>query len=84
MENTFMTHEETVALLRRAMRAQGRSTKAIAENIGVRPNTLYKWLSGAIELSHRKTDRLLRYLMENEPERLRAAACGQSDILYQL
>ena len=86
MEKTFMTHRETVAILRQALRNKGKghTIKAIAESIDLKPNTLYKWLAGKIELSPHNTDMLLFYFIENEPERLLSAAHRQTDVDFRV
>ena len=69
----YLTFAETEALLRKAVELPGRGVRVIGAATGIKPNTLYKWRSGAAHLSPRKADALLLYFMETEPERLELA-----------
>ncbi|MBR3017047.1 MAG: hypothetical protein IKH57_08215 [Clostridia bacterium] len=61
------------ATLQTALFIKGRSIKAIAEAVHLKPNTLYKWKSGSINLSLQSMERLMLYFIQHEPERLEQA-----------
>lgn len=69
--NTFA---ETEALLRTAVILSDNSIKQIAVESGIKANTLYKWKTTKVHLSPQKSDALLTYFMENEPQTIVAAA----------
>ena len=68
--NTFA---ETEALLRTAIILSDNSIKQIAVESGIKANTLYKWKTTDVHLSPAKSDALLTYFMENEPQTIVAA-----------
>ncbi len=68
--NTFA---ETEALLRLAITLSKTSVKLIAEECGVKANTLYKWKTTDVHLSPQKADALLLYFYRKEPQTLIAA-----------
>ncbi len=72
MEN-YKTYAETEALLQTAIGLRGRTIKEIAEASGIKVSTLYKWHTGKVHLSPQKSDQLLIYFIQNEPERLEIA-----------
>ena len=72
MEN-YNTFAETEALLQTAIGLRGRTIKEIAEASGIKASTLYKWHTGKVHLSPQKSDQLLIYFIQNEPERLEIA-----------
>ena len=69
----YTTFAETEALLKTAIKLNGRTTKDIATATGIRVDTLYKWKTSNTRLSPDKADALLLYFMENEPNRLELA-----------
>ena len=69
----YNTFAETEALLRTAISMKGHSTKSIAAATGIKPSTLYKWKTTSVHLSPEKSDALLQYFLENEPNRLELA-----------
>ncbi|MBR3106691.1 MAG: hypothetical protein IKH30_05815 [Clostridia bacterium] len=70
----YNTFAETEALLLTAIGLPGHSIKEIAAATAIKPNTLYKWkTSSKGHLSPSKTDALLLYFVQNEPERLAEA-----------
>ena len=62
--NTFT---ETEALLKSAVILSQNSVKKIAEECGIKANTLYKWKTTDVHLSPAKADALLLYFINNEP-----------------
>ena len=74
MHTNYHTCADIEALLRTALDIKGSSTKSIADAIGLKPNTLYKWKNGRTGLSISSLDRLYLYFQENEPNRLEQAA----------
>ena len=68
--NTFT---ETEAFLKSAILLSQNSVKRIAEECGIKPNTLYKWRTTDVHLSPQKADALLLYFLENEPQAIVAA-----------
>ena len=69
--NTFT---ETEALLKAAINLSQNSVKQIAEQCGIKANTLYKWKTTSVHLSPQKADALLIYFIENEPETIITAS----------
>ena len=66
----YTTFAELEQLLLTAIGLPGSSIKEIAETTGIKTNTLYKWKTTPVHLSPEKTDKLLLYFMEHEPNRL--------------
>ena len=62
--NTFV---ETETLLRLAITLSKTSVKQIAEECGIKANTLYKWKTTDVHLSPQKADTLLLYFYKAEP-----------------
>ena len=87
MEFTFdfkyNTFAETEALLLTAISLDGYSIKHIAEDTGIKADTLYKWKNTDVHLSPEKADRLLIYFVQNEPYRLKLAEIANSANLNQ-
>ena len=82
MEN-YNTFAEMEAILLTAIELPGNSLKEIAAATSILPNTLYKWKSsGKTHLSPKKTDKLLLYFIQNEPERLELAESLQAGTLW--
>ena len=69
----YNTFAETEALLRTAINLRGCSVKDIAAATGIKPSTLYKWKTTDVHLSPSKADALLKYFIQNEPQRLELA-----------
>ena len=70
--NTF---SETEALLKLSIALSQNSVKDIAEECGIKANTLYKWRTDdKVHLSPAKADALLLYFYEKEPKTIVAAA----------
>lgn len=72
----YKTFAEMNELLRTAAKIKyesGRSVEGIAAEIGISSAMLYKWRSGASNLSGDKFDSLLKYFEEHEPKRLEMA-----------
>ena len=79
----YNTFAETEALLQTAIELPGSSIKEIAAATAIKPNTLYKWKSsGKVHLSPQKADRLLLYLIQQEPARLERAERMNEEALY--
>ena len=69
------TFAETELLLKTALTLSENSVKHIAEESGIKANTLYKWKTNQqVHLSPLKADALLIYFIENEPKAIVAAA----------
>ena len=68
--NTFA---ETEALLKTALVLSQNSIKQIADECGIKANTLYKWKTTSGHLSPEKADTLLIYFIEKEPQTIVAA-----------
>lgn len=70
--NTF---KQTEALLKLSIALSQNSVKDIAEECGIKANTLYKWRTNEkVHLSPAKADALLLYFYEKEPKTIVAAA----------
>ena len=69
----YNTFAETEALLKTAFGLPGNTIKEISAATDIKPNTLYKWKTTSVHLSPQKSDALLLYFLENEPERLENA-----------
>ena len=69
----YNTFAQTEALLTTAIGLPGSNIKTIAAATGIQANTLYKWKTTPNHLSPEKTDKLLLYFMEQEPQRLELA-----------
>ena len=67
------TFAETEILLKTAITLSDNSIKGIAAACNIKANTLYKWKTTNVNLSPAKSDALLTYFMENEPQTLIAA-----------
>ena len=67
------TFAETEILLKTAITLSDNSIKDIAAASNIKANTLYKWKTTNVHLSPSKSDALLTYFMENEPQTLIAA-----------
>ena len=79
----YTTFAETEALLKIAIELPGSSIKEISAGTDIKPNTLYKWKSnGKVHLSPQKADRLLLYLIQQEPARLERAERLNEEALY--
>ena len=81
MNERLLTLYETEALLQAALSVKGQPIKAIAEAIGLRPNTIYEWRCGRNRLSAHSLERLLQYLQRTEPDRLTQAVSNQTSII---
>ena len=66
----YMTFAEMETLLLTTINMPGSSIKDISAATGIKANTLYKWKTTPVHLSPDKTDRLLLFFLEYEPERL--------------
>ncbi len=78
--NTFV---ETETLLRLAITLSKTSVKQIAEECGIKANTLYKWKTNdKVHLSPAKSDALLLYFQEKEQHTLIAAAVLERVLIY--
>ena len=75
--NHYITFAETEALLLTALTLKGRSIAEIGAATGIKSNTLYKFKTTNVHLSPAKSDALLQYFIENEPERLELAEIVQ-------
>lgn len=69
----YNTYAETEELMKTALDMKGRTIREICEIILVAPNTIYKWKTTDVHLSPQKHDRLLKYFMREEPQRLEQA-----------
>ena len=69
----YTTFAEMETLLLTAINLPGSSIKSIAAATGIKANTLYKWKTTPVHLSPEKTDKLLLYFIEHEPNRLELA-----------
>ena len=69
----YTTFAELETLLLTAINLPGATIKSIAVATGIQANTLYKWKTTPVHLSPEKSDRLLLYFLEHEPERLALA-----------
>ena len=69
----YTTFAELETLLLTAINLPGSTIKSIAAATGIKANTLYKWKTTSVHLSPEKTDKLLLYFMEHEPNRLELA-----------
>ncbi len=78
--NTFA---ETESLLKVALLLSQNTVKQIAEECGIKPNTLYKWRTTDVHLSPAKADALLKYFIEKEPQAI-IAAYVLDDVLTKL
>ena len=66
----YTSFAELEELLLMAIGLPGYSIKEIAAATGIKANTLYKWKTTPVHLSPDKSDKLLLYFLEHEPERL--------------
>jgi len=66
----YNTFAQTESLLLTAIQLPGESIQTISAATGIKANTLYKWKTTPIHLSPEKSDRLLLYFIEHEPDRL--------------
>ena len=69
--STFLEND---LLLKTAITLSENSVKHIAEESGIKANTLYKWKTTNVHLSPKKSDALLMYFAEKEPKAIVAAA----------
>jgi len=69
----YNTYAETEEIMKTALDMKGNTIREIGDTILVAPNTIYKWKTTDAHLSPQKHDRLLKYLMRNEPQRLEQA-----------
>ena len=69
----YITFAQLEELLLTTIGLSGSSIKEITAATGIKANTLYKWKTTPVHLSPEKTDKLLLYFMEHEPNRLELA-----------